>query len=146
MNERSLRSKSGRGFTLIEVIVSIIVAGILGSFLLVFLGTNITQSGLPVHMVKDQYRINQAMEEIIADYKNRIKNDTLNLGTFPADIEAAGYCGTDDVDLSTSYVSYSDPDGDKTFTESTCSYGTGCKNLKVTLTKGYQKVTTILTE
>jgi prepilin-type N-terminal cleavage/methylation domain-containing protein len=136
---------SNKGFTLIEVIVTIVVAGILGTILVVFMGTNIVQSGTPVNMVRDQYRINQVMENIVADYKQRIKDGTLNLGTFPAAVQASGYWGSD-VSFSSAYVSYSDGDGNGVYDEATCSYGTGCKNLKITLSKGYQKITALFTE
>ena len=136
---------SNKGFTLIEVIISIVVAGILGTILVVFMGTSIVQSGTPVNMVRDQYRINQVMENIVADYKQKIKDGNLNLGSFPAAILSASYWAND-VSISTAYVSYSDGDGNGVYDEATCSYGTGCKNLKITLSKGYQKITALFTE
>ena len=108
-------------------------------------GTSIVQSGTPVNMVRDQYRINQVMENIVADYKQKIKDGNLNLGSFPAAILSASYWAND-VSISTAYVSYSDGDGNGVYDEATCSYGTGCKNLKITLSKGYQKITTLFTE
>ncbi|MCX7634236.1 MAG: type II secretion system GspH family protein [Syntrophales bacterium] len=134
-----------KGFTLIEIIVGIVVAGILGAMLVVLMGSNITQSATPVNMVKDQNRVNQVMENIVAHYKQQIKDGTLNLGTFPASIQAASYWGND-VSMSTSYVNYVDADGDGTYDEVTCTYGPGCKILKITLSKGLQKVITLFTE
>ena len=132
------------GFTLLETIITIVVAGILGTFFLVFMGTNISRSGIPVTLVKDQNRLNQVMENIVADYRDKIKNGTLNLGNFPA--AAALFCGSD-VGIAASYATYTDPNSDGTYEESTCSYGSaGCNNLKITLSKEDQSVTALFTD
>lgn len=73
------RIKTNKGFTLIEIIVTITVAAILGTILVSFMGTNIIRSGNPVIMVREQNTLNQVMEKIIEEYRKEIKNNTMTL-------------------------------------------------------------------
>jgi prepilin-type N-terminal cleavage/methylation domain-containing protein len=69
MNTPSSFSKQReRGFTLVEVIVTLVVAAILGAFLVSFMGTALTKSGEPVVRAKQLYELQQVMENIKATY------------------------------------------------------------------------------
>jgi len=57
-----------RGFTLIEVIITIVIAAVLGSFVLSYLGTSLTQSGYAVSVVRNEGLAEACMERIISDY------------------------------------------------------------------------------
>jgi prepilin-type N-terminal cleavage/methylation domain-containing protein len=71
-----------KGFTLIEVILTLVIAAIMGTMLVSLMGTNLVKSALPVSMVGDQYKIVQEMEKITSAYREQIKNGTLNITDF----------------------------------------------------------------
>jgi prepilin-type N-terminal cleavage/methylation domain-containing protein len=64
----SFLKKRENGFTLIEVIVTLTVAAILGAFLVSFMGTALTKSGEPVIRAKQLYELQQVMENIKSTY------------------------------------------------------------------------------
>ena len=65
--ERNMKNRS-RGFTLLEVIITLIVASILGTILISYMGTVMTGSAqLPYRQVQ-VYEMNQVMDNITADY------------------------------------------------------------------------------
>jgi len=80
MKKNKFYYKNTKGFTLIEVIVSIIIFGVLGSMIITMFGKNIVDSTAPVVMLKDQFGSNQSntapngltgvAELMIADFKN----------------------------------------------------------------------------
>ena len=59
---------SENGFTLIEIIATVVVMGILAAFLMNFMGTALTDSWRSVELVADEARAEGLMERIIADY------------------------------------------------------------------------------
>ncbi|MGB5218026.1 MAG: prepilin-type N-terminal cleavage/methylation domain-containing protein [Smithella sp.] len=61
--------KNSKGFTLIEVIASLIVAGILGVMLVSFLGTAMTKSSNPIIVAQNGNYLSSIMEKMYADYK-----------------------------------------------------------------------------
>lgn len=67
-----------RGFTLLEVIVTMIVAAILGTILVSFMGSNLTGSALPLVRVQNAGTINQVFENITADYNKLNSDDVVN--------------------------------------------------------------------
>ena len=68
---------SENGFTLIEVIATVIVIGILAAFFIHFMGTALTDSWQSLELVADEARAEGLMEMIIADYVDKI-NDNPN--------------------------------------------------------------------
>ena len=76
------RHSSENGFTLIEIIATVIVMGILAAFFMNFMGTALTDSWRSVELVADEARAEGLMERIIADYVEEINNN-------PADPTAA---------------------------------------------------------
>ena len=60
------------GFTLIEVIATVLVIGILAAFFIHFMGTALNDSWRSVEVVADEARAEGLMEEIIAEYVDRI--------------------------------------------------------------------------
>jgi len=82
------------GFTLLETIVTIVVAAILATLLVVFFNKSVTRSSDPLRWSEQEARIEQRMEEIVARFRADIKegnNATQNLSN--------EYC--DDVDYVT---------------------------------------------
>ncbi|KUG21669.1 hypothetical protein ASZ90_008565 [hydrocarbon metagenome] len=64
-----LKKKNNRGFTLLEVIVSLVVAAILGAMLVQFMGTGLMKSYNPVILAQNGTYLNTIMEKMTADYK-----------------------------------------------------------------------------
>lgn len=64
-----LKIKNKRGFTLIEVIVSLIVAGIMGAMLVAFMSSGVIHSADPVILAKNGAYLNEIMENMATDYK-----------------------------------------------------------------------------
>ena len=75
-----LRNKNG--FTLIEIIVTLILIAITGVVMFPVLRTNLTKSAAPVARVDSQYQLVQEMDRLTARYRDDIRNDTLNINTF----------------------------------------------------------------
>ena len=65
------------GFTLIEIIATVVVMGILAAFLMNFMGTALNDSWRSVELVADEARAEGLLEKIIADYVDKI-NDNPN--------------------------------------------------------------------
>jgi prepilin-type N-terminal cleavage/methylation domain-containing protein len=77
MNRTQSTHNSENGFTLIEIIATVIVMGILAAFLMNFMGTALTDSWRSLELVADEARAEGLMEMIIADYVDKI-NDNPN--------------------------------------------------------------------
>lgn len=57
-----------RGFTLIEIIITLVVAAILGTMIITYFGTAFLESGTPINRLKASANLHQVMENITADY------------------------------------------------------------------------------
>jgi prepilin-type N-terminal cleavage/methylation domain-containing protein len=141
------RMKNGRGFTLIEVIVSLILASILGAMLVSFMGSNVMQSGNPVLLAQNGAYLNQIMENMGADYRNLMATSATPLTAFIANVGAEGTSQSRYADVSHPYTvvhnhRISFPSGSPV-TEQTDNAG---KILKVTLQYRTLSVTVLFTE
>jgi prepilin-type N-terminal cleavage/methylation domain-containing protein len=63
-----------RGFTLIEVIVTITVAAILAALIVPFMSTTIIASAKGVGTVADEARLKTVMEDITRDYRDWLRS------------------------------------------------------------------------
>ena len=134
--------KNENGFTLIEIIITIIVASILGSIAYQFMGTGMVGSAVPVNRVKDQFVLNGIIEEMTADYRNFVVisnsisqelGDT-NLIDFKKDVDSGKYGNGYEIECASRYIQPEDPDLNQ-----------GERILEVTLKKGDQTVTALFT-
>lgn len=57
------------GFTLIEIIATIVISGFVGSMLVVFMSENINEGNKQIAVLGDSFRQESAMEVIFAKYK-----------------------------------------------------------------------------
>ena len=64
-----------KGFTLVEIIVTIVAAGILGAIFMNLMGTALNSSWNAVEIVRDESNGEGLMERIIAEYVADINND-----------------------------------------------------------------------
>ena len=74
---RSMKIGS-KGFTLVEIIVTIVAAGILGVIFVHLMGTALNASWNAVEIVRDESNGEGLMERIIAEYVALINNDPGN--------------------------------------------------------------------
>ncbi len=71
-----------KGFTLLEIIVTLILISITGAVMFPVLRTNLTKSAVPVTRVDNQYQLIREMDRLTARYRDDIENDSLNINTF----------------------------------------------------------------
>jgi prepilin-type N-terminal cleavage/methylation domain-containing protein len=138
------RSKNNfeNGFTLIEVIATIIVMGILAAFFIHFMGTALNDSWKAVEVVEGEAKAEGLMEKIIADYVERINTDPDNALATILSRESFHYESDPDYGLpiSMQYIIF-DTNGD----EQPDTAGEN-RNLKVTVEPPGFNLTTVLTK
>jgi prepilin-type N-terminal cleavage/methylation domain-containing protein len=64
--------KFSKGFTLIEVIITIVIMAIAAATFVAYFGTSFTGSAMQAGQVQKQYALIQNMEEITSDYRSRV--------------------------------------------------------------------------
>ena len=132
--------KAECGFTLLEIIISFIIAALLGSMLVEYMGTSLTRGGESVVMVQDEFLLNGVVEKITADYENDYLKGAYTFDTLKINIENGN------VDTSTPYYGdYAVQTGYIVFTGGNeAPDGTGDNRvLKVTLSSGNQSLVTV---
>jgi prepilin-type N-terminal cleavage/methylation domain-containing protein len=136
MKKRTIRNSGG--FTLIEVIVTIVIAAILGTFLVSYMSGGIVKSSIPVIWVKQEFNLFETMEKITGDYQKAVSSapfTSSKLDTFRSTITPPqGMTVTQD------YINIARGDGTLTASNSTDGY-----ILRVKLQKGDQTITALFT-
>ena len=130
--------RNSRGFTLIEVIVTIVIVAILGTFLVSYMSGGIAKSSIPVIWVKQEFNLFETMEKITVDYQKAVSSTSFSssdMDTFRSTITPPlGMTVTSD------YINIARGDG--TITTENSASGL---ILRVNLQKGDQKVTALFT-
>jgi len=67
--------KGHQGFTLLEVIITLVIAAIFGSMLIQFTGTSMSRSADAVERVRNGSTLVRTVEEITKDYRSWIQNN-----------------------------------------------------------------------
>lgn len=139
MKENELFCDRARGFTLIEVIVTLIVAAILGTMLVTFMETGIAESAKTLARVKNTYDLGKVIENMTADYKSKMATEATPLDAFKSNVGTAGST------VSNAYGSYKVINNGYitiTCTGKSCSESNGGSSiLKVTITDPYNTQT-----
>ena len=65
-----------RGLTILEIIITLVVAAILGTVLIRVMGTSLTRSSVPITLLQNTYSISQIIEEMTADYQELYNENT----------------------------------------------------------------------
>jgi len=76
MKKKSSLLIKNQGFTLLEVVITLIVGSILGAILVQFMGTSMKSSFEPVIMVQNSNGVHEIMENLNSDYKMRLMTST----------------------------------------------------------------------
>jgi Tfp pilus assembly protein FimT len=118
--------KHSQGFSLVELIVIIVVAGFLGAVLGNLMGTQLLKSGAPLASAQDAARAEATMESVVAYYAQVVNSDT----STALDAVAAHYPNN----------------ATFTATRNNNFEGSGVDALIVTVTEGGASLTTILTQ
>ncbi len=63
------------GFTLVEIIITLVVAAIVGTMMFTTLGTSLTKSSDPIHRMKKTFELQQVMENFITAYEKYYAGD-----------------------------------------------------------------------
>jgi prepilin-type N-terminal cleavage/methylation domain-containing protein len=80
------------GFTLVEIIITMVVAGILGTIFINLMGTALTDSWNSVEMVRNEANVVRKMEQIIAIYVEEInRNPAAGLSNVHDNINNGNY-------------------------------------------------------
>ena len=141
MKPAESKHNSEYGFTLIEVIATVLVIGILAAFFIHFMGTALNDSWRSVEQVADEAKAEGLMEKIIADYVAQINNN--HASALPI-ILSRELSYENDLDyglpVTMQYIVF-DASGD----EQADTAG-GNRNLKVTVEPPGFNLTTVLTE
>jgi prepilin-type N-terminal cleavage/methylation domain-containing protein len=75
MKRAKAKHNSENGFTLIEVIATIIIMGILAAFFIHFMGTALNDSWRSLELVEGEAKAEGLLEKIIADYVRKINTN-----------------------------------------------------------------------
>jgi prepilin-type N-terminal cleavage/methylation domain-containing protein len=143
MKASDLTADHQSGFTLVEIIVTLIVGSILGVLIMQVIGTSIERSTRPLINEQQELSLVQIMENMTADYKGLLLNDATPLSTFDNRIKN----GHDELNSdpyygeyapTTSYIAF-----DSNGNEAACL--NDCRILKVTLTRNGQSLTSLFT-
>ena len=71
-----ITNRKNQGFTLIEVIVTFVVAAIMAAMVYTYFGSALTQSSVPISRLQQASNLHQVMENIVTDY-NRLNKINL---------------------------------------------------------------------
>jgi competence protein ComGC len=126
------------GYTLVEVIATIVVTAILGVIFIQFMGTAISRSADPVERVRGEAAAEAVMEQIVADYVLKMNQDfSTALGLMRNDIVVNKLYGNN---VSAAYIVF-----DTSGNEGPDTTGDN-RTLKVTVNAAGNDLTTLLTQ
>jgi len=69
-------STRGPGFTLVELIVAIVVAGLLGAVVVQMMGTQLLRSATPLSAAQDASQAEAILEQVQSFFLNNVNNNT----------------------------------------------------------------------
>lgn len=136
--QKGSRRGSSAGFTLVEVIATIVVTAILGVIFVNFMGVAVSRSANPVDNVQGEAAAEAALERIIGDYVLKMNQDfSTALGLMRDDIVVNKLYGSN---VSAAYIVFdtSGNEGPDTTGEN--------RTLKVTVNAAGNDLTTLLTQ
>lgn len=88
---KKINCKTKNGFTLIEIIITLVIASILGVVIFQYLGSALTRSADPIFRLKKSLSLQQVAENIHADYKENFSIDMAGLKAKIDNPSTSGY-------------------------------------------------------
>ena len=153
-SQRKHSTQRQGGFTFLEIVVTLIVAAILGAVLVEFMGTSMMRSAEPLIAVQKTADLTGVMERISADYdylleQDRWNNTNLALSTLKTRVDSPvdpDYNLVDGQapDTVTKYVSFSPAGSD--YVEDAAEDTVNLDILKVTVDNGEQELSALFTK
>jgi prepilin-type N-terminal cleavage/methylation domain-containing protein len=143
MNPSLTRKLAPKGFTLVEVIVTIIAVSIVSVIFMNFMGKAVSKSTQAVEMVQGEASAEVLLECIVADYVFRMNQFSSPdpLAALAGDISGKRICGLDNIrtpGVTTAYIAF-DASGNE------IPPGPSTRTLKVTVAAPGNDLTTLLT-
>ena len=124
---KSARIAATKGFTLIEIIITILIAGVLGVVFVTYLGTSLTKSADPVNMARTEGAAETLVEQINSDYVRAVNG--AGFATALATIFATNYGPS----VTKAYITFDGAGQEQT--------GTTNDSLKITIQAQGRKIT-----
>ena len=94
------------GFTLVEIIITLVVAAIVGTMMFTTLGTSLTKSSDPIHRMKKTFELHQVMENFITANEKYYAGDLPGLRAAIADVSPVPANGNEGATLTNSFGTY----------------------------------------
>lgn len=133
------------GFTLVEVIMAVVILAAAAAMAGQYASTSMGRGAATTLSFNDELALRNALEDITIHYKGQIAAGAMTLAGVVTYVNANHAALVDDAN--TGYISFSDGDGDGTYTPSavTDTYSAGL-DLLITLTRGGQSLAILLSE
>ena len=144
MKQSVSKQRHPNGFSLIEIIIALLVAALLGTVLIQYMSTSLIKSAEPVIMIQKGYSLNHVMESMTADYKNLLLTATDPLTTFKDYVENGNNPGSstyygEAYTVQTGYITFNGGNEE-------IDISGGNLILKVTITLNEQSLTALFTK
>jgi prepilin-type N-terminal cleavage/methylation domain-containing protein len=136
------------GFSLLEIIVTLVVAALFGTLFIQYMGTSLTKSAEPLINLKATYEAGRILERMTADYRRLLITDTDPLATFKSwikegnDSENSPYYGAYTIQA---YYFLFDGEGNEVKVEDEDEDDEEKRILKVAVTSGGKTLTALFT-
>ena len=82
------RVATRKGFTLLEIIATLVLVGISAAIMYPALRTNLVRSAEPVNRLSEHQLLIEEMDKWTGIYRSEIQNGTLDISNFKADIDS----------------------------------------------------------
>ncbi len=131
-----------KGFTLIEVIISIMIMSIAAVLMLNYLNTGFARSGDPLIVLDDNYSALQAIEIVNADYRARLEsNPAQSMNRYVGNDLSTTITGLSGPGVKGEFVGFSNPDVNRRVNEISA---TGGIYVKITASSNNKTIVTLL--
>jgi prepilin-type N-terminal cleavage/methylation domain-containing protein len=128
------------GFTIFEIIITLVIMAIAGLMLTELTGTSLTKSMIPLQWTREEFVLKEKVEQLTADYVEWVNgnNSTTQLSDFKT--IADGYSG-----IESHFITFPTLNTCSVCDATDLSTGTS-RNLKVTVSEGNMKAVVIFSD